>query len=158
MTTNNKRNILPSVIKYLLGRPAMGEVPYIKENGQYIVHGSATGKETIDRDYSILDVQYNYYLKIIEVCKENNIELYVLMPPLWQAELETHTEKERSDFNEFILGTFSTFVDTFKISSLISLSSITSSTSSANVCIGKLNIITNIITDIIIFFIKKPPF
>lgn len=104
----NKQNALPSgkaegaLIDYLLRKPAPENINYQKDNGQYIVHGEADSNETIDRDYSILDVQYDYFTRIIELCEKENIQLFVIMPPLWTGETESHTDQERAEFNNMI--------------------------------------------------------
>lgn len=97
-----KRIAFPSCIKFLLCRPAPRIINYQKDNGQYIVDGLANGKETIDRNYAILDVQYDYFMKIIDLCQKESIDLFIIMPPLWEAELATHTDAERDTFNEMI--------------------------------------------------------
>lgn len=81
----NKQNCLGACLKYLRGEEAPEHVSYQKDNGQYVVTGIATGDETIDRDYTMLDIQLNYFKKIIELCEEYGIELYVVMPPLWAS-------------------------------------------------------------------------
>ena len=99
----NKQNAFYSVIKYICGWPEPQNVNCQKENGQYVVHGHADGDEIVDRDYSVLDIQYEYFERIISLCESENIELYVIMPPLWEAEVATHTSDERDVINDMIL-------------------------------------------------------
>lgn len=98
----NKQNALPSCLRYILGMPAPNVVNYQKENGQYVVYGEANPNETVNRDYSILDIQYDYFLRIIDLCEKEKIQLYVIMPPLWIGETSSHSNQERDEFNNFI--------------------------------------------------------
>ena len=98
----NKQNGLSSCIQYILGKDAPENISYQKENGQYCMYGQASGAETIDRDYSILDIQYGYYKKIISLCEDEGIELFVIMPPLWKGEIASHSDEERVNFNKMI--------------------------------------------------------
>lgn len=97
-----RQNSLRTVMWLLERKAVPGEVNFLRDNGQYVVYGKATGEEKVDRSYEIKDLQYNYYLKIIELCENNNIELYVVMPPLWEAEIATHTDEERRIFDDMI--------------------------------------------------------
>jgi hypothetical protein len=101
---SNTQNGIPSCISFILRKEVPKNIKYQKENGQYIVEGHALGTETIDRDYSVLQIQYDYYIKIIELCEKENIDLYVIMPPLWEGETASHTENERDEFNDMILN------------------------------------------------------
>lgn len=103
----NKQNALPACVRYILRRPAPENVNFQKDNGQYVVNGEADPNATIDRDYTILDIQYDYFIKIIDLCEKENIQMYVIMPPLWEGETASHTEQERKEFNEMITGTLS---------------------------------------------------
>lgn len=98
----NKQNCLSACIKYVLRRPVPKNLLVQKPNGQFVVYGAAKGDEKADRDYQVLDVQYVYYKKIIELCQANDIELYVIMPPLRKGEIESHTDEERAAFNKMI--------------------------------------------------------
>lgn len=90
---------------YVSGRPAPKNVNYQKGNGQYVVNGEADPNETINRDYTILDIQYDYFVRIIELCEKENIQMYVIMPPLWEGETTSHTDQERKSFNDMIIST-----------------------------------------------------
>ena len=98
----NKQNALPAVEDYVRRKHPPENLNYQKENGQYIAYGQATGDETVDREYNILDVLYSYYDKIIGVCQEEEIDLWIIMPPLWEAETRGHTDEERREFDEMI--------------------------------------------------------
>lgn len=98
----NKQNAILSCIQYILKRPEPEIVNYQKANGQYVVDGEADPNAIIDRDYTVLDVQYDYFLRIIELCEKENIQLFVIMPPLWEGEIKTHSDQERREFNNMI--------------------------------------------------------
>ena len=103
----NKQNCLDSCFDYMLNKPEPDHVNYQKKNGQYVVEGMAKGNETIDRDYSVLDMQYEYFKKILYICEQNDIVLYVIMPPLWEGETRSHTDEERKTFDAMIKDTLS---------------------------------------------------
>lgn len=76
---------------------------YLKDNGQYIVpDAKATEQDTIKRDSTILDFQYEYFEKIIDYCLNNNVELYVIMPPVRDAELRSYEQNTMDAFNQMI--------------------------------------------------------
>ena len=98
----NKQAAVLSCLKLILNRPAGENVSYQKDNGQYSTSGTADPDEVIDRDYSVLDIQLDYFRKIIAVCEANGIQLYVIMPPLWSGETKLHTDEERKVFDDMI--------------------------------------------------------
>lgn len=85
--------------KLLIDPPSVEDLPYQKENGQYIHPGNASPEDIVTRNYEILDIQWEYFLKIIDNCQENGIELYVIMPPTRDAELSSYTLEEINDFD-----------------------------------------------------------
>jgi hypothetical protein len=94
---------LPSCLQYLnyLGGKT-DAIRHQKENGQYVVPGNSSENEIVNRDYSVLPIQYNYYEKIIKLCESKGIDLYVVMAPLQEGETASHTESERDEFNDMI--------------------------------------------------------
>lgn len=98
---NKQMGILPCV-QYILGLDAPENISYQKENGQYCVYGHASGSETFYRDYTVLDIQYSYYKKILSLCEDEGIELFIIMPPLWEGGLVSHSDEEWAVFNEMI--------------------------------------------------------
>lgn len=98
----NKQNALPSCIYYILGKPAPETMSYLKDNGQYVVYGEANPNDKIYRDYSVLQVQFGYFVKILELCEKEGIQVYVIMPPLWKGETVSHTDLERKCFDRMI--------------------------------------------------------
>lgn len=99
---SNKQNAVLPCLKLILNRPAGKNVSYQKDNGQYFTFGTADPDEVIDRDYSVLDIQLDYFRKIIAACEANEIQLYVIMPPLWSGETKSHTDEERKVFDDMI--------------------------------------------------------
>lgn len=103
----NKQNALPSCIKYVLGISEPEQKKHLKDNGQYITYGEANPNATTNVDYSVKDIQYDYFIKIINVCENENIELFVIMPPLWEGETKSHSDQERELFNAMIYDSLS---------------------------------------------------
>lgn len=98
----NEQNALLSCAKFLLNVKAPDKLNYQKVNGQYVSYGVSSEYDIIDRDYTILDIQLDYFRKIIALCEEEDIELYVIMPPLRENEVMSHTDEEREEFNNMI--------------------------------------------------------
>lgn len=99
----SKQNAFTALLNYAMGNPPPNNIPYQKDNGQYCVEGTAKGDETIQFDFSIMDIQYDYFKRIIELCVDENIDLYVVMPPLWEAMVESGTDEEFDKFNKMII-------------------------------------------------------
>lgn len=97
-----KRNSAQFIIPYLKGEPTGANINYMKDNGQYVAYGNATDADTVERYYIIRGVQERYFLKIIEYCKDNDIELYVIMPPTRDEELASYTKEEMDSFDQMI--------------------------------------------------------
>lgn len=89
-------------IPYLRGEPATENIGHLKANGQYIMPGTATPEDTIIRSAHVMEIQYKYFQRIIECCADNNIELYVVMPPARDEELSSYTDEQRTDFDAMI--------------------------------------------------------
>ena len=98
----NQQKALVPCIKSIINRPPEN-VNYLKENGQYIIYSEVDRNEIINRDYKILDIQLEYFRKIITLCEEKDVSLYVVMPPIWSAETKNHTDAERAVFDNMIL-------------------------------------------------------
>ena len=84
------------------------EVNHIKSNGQYIVYGHATenDKLTNPRDGGRLDFQVNYLKRIVDFCQEHSIELYILIPPSRDIELDSYgwSKEQFDEFDSWILS------------------------------------------------------
>lgn len=59
------------------------KAPFLKKNGQYIINPVPKAKEGdfVKRDTTILDIQKEYFEKIITYSNINNIIVYLVMPP-----------------------------------------------------------------------------
>ncbi len=69
-------------------------VPYLKENGQYIYYGVASKNDKIKRNSNILKVQLNYFEKILDLCEKENITVFLVIPPTRNVELSSYTNKD----------------------------------------------------------------
>jgi len=92
-------NINPN--KLLLLKPKK-HIPFHRENGQYIKHGRAKENDTIQRDISRLAIQETYFKKTLELCKSENIVVFLVMPPTRQNELNSYTMAEMNEFTNYI--------------------------------------------------------
>ncbi len=97
-----KRDSVQFCFQYLRREPAGEEINYLKENGQYVVYGMATEEDKVERSGTILDIQKEYFVKIVEHCASNGIELYVVMPPVRDAELVSYSKEEMDSFHFMI--------------------------------------------------------
>ena len=97
-----KRNSAQFLIPYFKGEPAGENISFLKDNGQYVVYSKATDEDTVDRSGSIMGVQKQYFLKIVEFCEANDIELYVIMPPTRDEELASYTKEQMDSFDRMI--------------------------------------------------------
>ncbi len=77
-------------------------IPFLRVNGQYIVPESNVGEELITRDISRLDIQVNYFHKILNHCRNNDIKVFLLMMPTREKELKSYSLEARSEFDLFI--------------------------------------------------------
>jgi len=78
--------------------------PYLKENGQFILPRKAMENDTLakDRESVMLDIQKNYFKNILEYCRDKNIKVMVIMPPLRDNELKSYKDEYLEIFNEYI--------------------------------------------------------
>lgn len=74
----------------------------LKENGQYVRLGTPKNEEFIKRDYKRKSIQEQYFEKIIQYCQTKNIKVFLVMPPLREAELKNYTPKELLAFDIFL--------------------------------------------------------
>lgn len=79
------------------------KLPYLKTNGQYINdQGNAKINDCTDRDSTMLDIQKRYFEKILVICRNQNIDLYVLMMPVRDNELACYNESYTNTFKDYI--------------------------------------------------------
>lgn len=94
-----KRASTKFCIPYFKREPAGEYINYLKDNGQYIAYGEATSNDTIDRNSNILEIQKQYFEKIVAYCEQNDITFYVVMPPTRDEELAAYTQEELNAFH-----------------------------------------------------------
>ena len=91
------------VAKLLTGEYKSYQVPYLRDNGSYYRDiEEAKENDTTKRDTTILNIQKKYFEQIIKKCKDNGIELFVLMMPVRNNELQNYSNKYITFFNGMI--------------------------------------------------------
>ena len=88
--------------KKLLGLRSKTNVPFLKENGQYIKPGMANKNDFVERDISRKQIQIKYFEKILDYCESRNIRVILVMPPTRENELNSYSLAEIKAFNQFI--------------------------------------------------------
>lgn len=76
--------------------------PFLRENGQYIKPGFANETDTITRDMNRLDFQIKYFDKILSLCDKKSIKVFIVNLPTRQNELNSYTNNEIDEFDNFI--------------------------------------------------------
>lgn len=85
------------------------ELPYIRNNGQYINDtGTAKEDDFVDRDTTMLDIQKQYYEKILSACSKNKIKVVVLMMPIRDNEMKCYSTSFTERFDDYIHSTLKT--------------------------------------------------
>lgn len=78
-------------------------LPYLRANGQYINdQGNAKEEDRTERDSTMLDIQKRYFEKILIICKNKDIDLFVLMMPVRDNELSCYSESFTNTFKNYI--------------------------------------------------------
>ena len=101
-----QRDNLKHSINHILKRTkAPAQVNYMKDNGQYIAYGTATENDTIKRNGSITDSQLGYFDRIVQNCIDNDIDLYVVVAPGRDVELDSYgfTEEQFKEFDDMVM-------------------------------------------------------
>ena len=76
--------------------------PFVKENGQFVLAGKARKSDYAERSIQKRDIQIQYFERILEDCKENNIKVFLTMLPIRKNELNAYPEGEMKDFDSFL--------------------------------------------------------
>lgn len=71
----------------------------VKPNGQYIRFGTPKEGAFIRRDKKVKQIQVDYFNRILAECKKEGIQVFLVMPPLREAEMKNYTQKEVADFD-----------------------------------------------------------
>lgn len=75
---------------------------FLKDNGQYIKPGKASEKDKIDRNIDRLQFQVDYFEKVLYLCKQEKIRVFIVTLPTRQEELDSYSEAQIKEFNTFI--------------------------------------------------------
>jgi len=75
---------------------------YQKDNGQYIVPGHANADDSRIYEQKRIPLQEEYFGKIIQYCKQNNIRVFITQFPVRKNVLSTYTDEYISDFNKLL--------------------------------------------------------
>jgi hypothetical protein len=96
----------PSRIKYIkyVFDKKYNKTIYLKENGQYIRPGKATESNISDDSIFRIPVQVNYFEKILQKCRKDNIKVFLCMMPARQLALKNYTPDQIKEFDSFISG------------------------------------------------------
>lgn len=95
----------PSFTKYVsrgLKFKDAGLLPVLKENGQFIEDTEASENDTADRSFEVKEILMDYFDRILQFCKENDVEVYALMMPVRDKELACYTDEEINLFTRMI--------------------------------------------------------
>jgi hypothetical protein len=76
-------------------------IPFMKSNGQYIKPGKSTPDIFVRRDYTSFELQENYFHKILEHCRKENIRVFIVMPPFLDKDLLLYPEENIPFYHEY---------------------------------------------------------
>lgn len=76
--------------------------PYLKENGQFYREGKASPNDKGKRDIRRKEIQIKYFERILELCTQKKIKVYLLMLPTRENELVNYKPNEIEEFNTFL--------------------------------------------------------
>jgi hypothetical protein len=74
----------------------------LKENGQFVRRGVPDERDFIRRNFTRLPIQVEYFERILEVCREHKIAVFLCMPPLRDVERSQYDATQVDDFKKFI--------------------------------------------------------
>jgi hypothetical protein len=82
------------------------EVPYLKENGQYIINPipKAGEGDFLKRDTNILNIQRIYFEKILSFSLENNVIVFLVMPPLRNIERRCYKNSFIDEMDKYFIS------------------------------------------------------
>jgi hypothetical protein len=87
------------------------EIPYMKSNGQYIKPGKPTPDLFVTREFTSSELQENYFHKILDHCRKENIKVFLIMPPFLANDLKLYPEESIPFYQEY----FNTLSDSINI-------------------------------------------
>ena len=75
---------------------------FLKQNGQFIYPGNANPHETIIRDINRISFQEDYFKEILDLCEKNDMQIFLIMPPIRDNELSSYSQEQIDEFNNYI--------------------------------------------------------
>lgn len=96
---NNQLLLPKALIKLIMNKNIIGQ---IKDNGQYIYDSKASPNDKVTRNTEILDLQVDYYNRIVDLCHSHNIQLTVFTMPVRDGEMESYTREFVSKIQSII--------------------------------------------------------
>ncbi|MCU4158139.1 hypothetical protein J1N10_19350 [Carboxylicivirga sp. A043] len=89
----------------------------LKGNGQYLMPIPNMQKAKLTRDPKRLLIQEKYFSQIIELCKERNVNVFLVMPPLQAEEIMLYNEDVIKEFENYIKSFSADYIDYYNYSS-----------------------------------------
>jgi hypothetical protein len=74
----------------------------LKPNGQYVRNGVPSDSDFIKRDPNRKEIQVRYFEKTLELCKQRNIKVFMVMAPLRDIEIKQYEKGRIPEFERFI--------------------------------------------------------
>jgi hypothetical protein len=97
-TKSISKNMVRTLFNYRIPK----KLPYLKENGQYIKDlKGAKESDTVFREYQRIPLQEYYFKKILQICKNKNIIVFLTMPPTRKNELEFYPQEVIEEYESF---------------------------------------------------------
>lgn len=107
---NNQSAFHSGIISYCMnGFIHPSNLPSLSDYGQYRYNAEAKLDDFVSRDAIVLDIQKNYFEKILDYCRNEDIDLYVLMPPIRDNELSNYTNEEMSSIRDMVNNMLTTY-------------------------------------------------
>ena len=75
---------------------------FLKQNGQYIKPGKSKKGQFQKRSAELLPIQREYFEKTLQLAKDNNISVFLLMAPVRDSQMKNYTEYDIQNFQNFI--------------------------------------------------------
>ncbi len=76
----------------------------VKPNGQYLRFGVPKEGAFIRREKKTVPLQFEYFKRILLECQANGIRVFLVMPPLREAEMRNYTPEEVANFERLMKG------------------------------------------------------
>jgi hypothetical protein len=83
------------------------QVPFMRENGQYVEYGVARPDDFVYRDNKPLPLQLEYFHKVIEHCRANGIYVFMVLPPMRENERKAYAAQTVTAFDSLFVSTAS---------------------------------------------------